>query len=39
MAIGVGLTSYSGQTSAEEWVKLATGLETRKAQLRVQVVP
>jgi hypothetical protein len=39
MAMGVSLTSYSGQTSAEEWVKLATGLETRKAQLRIQIVP
>jgi hypothetical protein len=39
MAIGISQTSYSGQTSADEWAKFSLGIEPQKAQLQIQVEP
>jgi hypothetical protein len=38
-SIGISQSSYSGQTSDEEWVKFARGIESRREYLQVVVTP
>jgi hypothetical protein len=38
-AIGISQSTYSGQTSAEEWAKFSMGIEPRTEQLQIVVVP
>jgi hypothetical protein len=39
MAIGISPTTYSGQTSRDEWAKLSLEGENRKAELQIRIVP